>query len=124
MADEAANQESSGPIKVEVAHARPESQVLLSFEAEPGITARQAVERSGILDKFPDIDLMGENKLGVFGKLIKPDQPLRDGDRVEVYRPLIADPKEVRRQRAKQKKGKDPAGEPEESAGEGSGEEA
>lgn len=123
MADESTSQEG-GPIQVEVAHARPESQVLLSFEAEPGITARQAVERSGILDKFPDIDLMGENKLGVFGKLVKPDQPLRDGDRVEVYRPLIADPKEVRRQRAKQKKGKEQAGEQGESAGEGSGEEA
>lgn len=123
MADESTSQEG-GPIQVEVAHARPESQVLLSFEAEPGITARQAVERSGILDKFPDIDLMGENKLGVFGKLVKPDQPLRDGDRVEVYRPLIADPKEVRRQRAKQKKGKEQAGEQGESAGEGSSEEA
>ncbi|MFP4607597.1 MAG: RnfH family protein [Thiohalospira sp.] len=117
MADESTTGEG-GPIRVEVAHARPENQVLLSFEAEPGITARQAVERSGILEQFPDIDLMGENKLGVFGKLVKPDQPLRDGDRVEIYRPLIADPKEVRRQRAKQKKGK------EDSAEEGGGEEA
>ena len=103
MADESTS-EGEGPIKVEVAHARPENQVLLSFEAEQGITAREAVERSGILDQFPDIDLTGENKLGIFGKLVKADQPLRDGDRVEVYRPLIADPKEVRRQRAKQKK--------------------
>ncbi|MGM0413257.1 MAG: RnfH family protein, partial [Pseudomonadota bacterium] len=106
MADEQTTTEPGDLIKVEVAHARPESQVLLSLEAEEGITARQAVERSGILEKFPDIDVMGENKLGVFGKLVKPDQPLRDGDRVEVYRPLIADPKEVRRQRAKEKKGK------------------
>ena len=121
MADESTNAEGEGPIRVEVAHARPEHQVLLSLEAEAGITARQAVERSGLLEQFPDIDLTGENKLGVFGKLVKPDQPLRDGDRVEVYRPLIADPKEVRRQRAKEKKGKDKEAS---AAEEGSGEEA
>jgi len=123
MADDSTNGEG-GPMKVEVAHARPEHQVLLSLEAEAGITARQAVERSGLLDQFPDIDLTGENKLGVFGKLVKPDQPLRDGDRVEVYRPLIADPKEVRRQRAKEKKDKQQTGEQAESAGEGGDEEA
>lgn len=64
-----------------------------------GATVRQAVEACGVLQKYPEIDL-ANNKLGVFAKLVKPDAPLRDRDRVEIYRPLIADPKEVRKQRA------------------------
>lgn len=87
-------------INVEVAYALPEQQILLSLEVEEGTTAREAVERSGLLQQFPDVELGGLNKIGVFGKLVKADQVLRPGDRVEVYRPLIADPKEVRRQRA------------------------
>ncbi len=87
-------------ITVEVAYALPKQQVLLSLEVEEGTTVREAVERSGILEQFPDIDPGGENKLGIFGKLVKADQVLRPGDRVEINRPLIADPKEVRRQRA------------------------
>ena len=63
------------------------------------MTVRDAVERSGLLVKFSEIDLT-KNKLGVFAKLVKPDTVLRDRDRVEIYRPLIADPKEVRKQRA------------------------
>ncbi|MGM0475564.1 MAG: RnfH family protein [Pseudomonadota bacterium] len=92
--------ESPPLITVEVAYALPKQQVLLSLDVEEGTTAREAVELSGILEQFPDIDLDGENKLGVFGKLVKADQVLRRGDRVEINRPLIADPKEVRRQRA------------------------
>jgi putative ubiquitin-RnfH superfamily antitoxin RatB of RatAB toxin-antitoxin module len=68
-----------------------------------GSTAEQAVRLSGILDKYPDIDL-AKNKLGIFGKLSKADAVLRDRDRVEIYRPLIADPKEVRRKRAEEGK--------------------
>jgi putative ubiquitin-RnfH superfamily antitoxin RatB of RatAB toxin-antitoxin module len=60
---------------------------------------REAVELSGLLREFPEIDL-GKNKLGIWNKLAKADAVLRDRDRVEIYRPLIADPKEVRRQRA------------------------
>ena len=60
----------------------------------------QAVEASGLLQKYPEIDPGGVNKLGVFAKLAKADTVLRDRDRVEIYRPLIADPKEVRRQKA------------------------
>jgi putative ubiquitin-RnfH superfamily antitoxin RatB of RatAB toxin-antitoxin module len=59
----------------------------------------QAIEASGLLQKHPEIDL-AKNKIGIFGKLTKPDAVLRDQDRVEIYRPLIADPKEVRKQRA------------------------
>jgi putative ubiquitin-RnfH superfamily antitoxin RatB of RatAB toxin-antitoxin module len=64
-----------------------------------GATVQQAIEASGLLQKFPEIDLT-KNKLGIYAKLAKPDTVLRDRDRVEIYRPLIADPKEVRKQRA------------------------
>lgn len=86
-------------ILVEVAYALPKQQLILELMVPEGTTAEQAVMQSGITGKFPEIDL-NQNKLGVFGKLIKGDTVLRERDRVEIYRPLIADPKEVRRQRA------------------------
>ncbi len=86
-------------IRVEVAYAKSDIQVVLPVDVEPGCTVQAAVERSGILARFPEIDL-AKNRFGVFGKAVKADQPLREKDRVEIYRPLIADPKEVRRQRA------------------------
>lgn len=86
-------------IQVEVAYALPGEQVLLALEVDQGATLEQAIRRSGILERFPDIDLT-VNKVGVFGKLAKLDAPLHAGDRVEIYRPLIADPKEIRKQRA------------------------
>ena len=89
----------SNEILVEVAYALPQQQLIVQLKVPDGTTAEQAVRQSGILEKFPDIDL-AENKLGIFGKLVKNDTPLRERDRVEIYRPLIADPKEVRRQRA------------------------
>lgn len=91
-------------IRVEVAYALPEEQVIIPLEVATGTTAQQAIERSGILQQFMDIDLKA-NKVGVFGKLVKLDTVLRANDRVEIYRPLIADPKEVRRQRAAEGKG-------------------
>lgn len=94
---------SAESIRVEVAYARPDEQVILSLEVAAGTTAEQAVRVSGLLDRFPEIDL-DQNKLGVFGRLVKSDTELHARDRVEVYRPLIADPKEVRRQRAAQGK--------------------
>lgn len=97
-----------GLIAVEVTYALPEHQVLESLEVEEGTTVRAAIEQSGVLEAFPEIDL-DHNKVGVFGKLTKLDQPLRHRDRVEIYRPLKADPKEVRKLRAaagkKMKKG-------------------
>lgn len=90
-------------IRVEVAYALPQEQVVLSLPVAPGTTIQQAIEQSGILKKFPDIDL-ARNKLGIFGKLSKPETVLRDRDRVEIYRPLIADPKEVRKKRAEEGK--------------------
>ena len=86
-------------ILVEVAYALPKQQLILELMVPEGTTAEQAVQKSGILAKFPEIDL-AQNKLGIFGKLVKADTVLREKDRVEIYRPLIADPKEVRRQRA------------------------
>ena len=92
-------------INVEVAYALPTEQLILSINVNLGTTAGDAVTQSGMLDKFPDIDLE-KNKVGIFGKAVKRDAILKAGDRVEIYRPLIADPKEVRRQRAKEGKAK------------------
>ena len=91
--------DTNGRIRVQVTYALPERQDMVTVELPAGASAQQAVEASGLLQKYPDIDL-AKNKLGVFAKLVKADQALRDRDRVEIYRPLIADPKEVRRQRA------------------------
>lgn len=84
---------------VEVAYARPDEQVILALQVPDGSTIEDAIRRSGVLERFPEIDL-ATNKVGVFGKVGKLDQPLVAGDRVEIYRPLIADPKEARKQRA------------------------
>jgi putative ubiquitin-RnfH superfamily antitoxin RatB of RatAB toxin-antitoxin module len=90
---------NSNEIMVEVAYALPHEQLIVPVKVKTGITAEQAIQSSGILTKYPEIDL-AINKIGIFGKLSKLDMPLRHLDRVEIYRPLIADPKEVRKQRA------------------------
>lgn len=87
-------------MKIEVIYALPERQELVTLDLPEGSTALQAVEASGLLKKYPEIEPGGRNKLGVFAKLVKVDTVLRERDRVEIYRPLIADPKEVRRQKA------------------------
>jgi len=86
-------------INIEVCYALPEKQELVRVKLPLGATLLQALEASGLLLKHPEIDLK-KNKFGVFAKLSKSDSVLRDRDRVEIYRPLIADPKEVRKQRA------------------------
>ncbi len=86
---------------IEVAYATPQKQLILECEVASDTTLRDAVRQSGIDQHFPQIDL--ENcELGVFGKVVADDYELADGDRIEIYRPLIADPKEIRRQRAAQ----------------------
>ena len=90
-------------IQVEVAYALPEQQVILALNVEAGTTVEAAIKLSGLLERYPEIDLT-QNKVGVFSKLSKLDAVLRDQDRVEIYRPLIADPKEVRRKRAEEGK--------------------
>lgn len=86
-------------LHVEVAYARPDQQLIKKIEVPEGSTAEQAIRLSGILEKFPEIDLAA-TKVGIFSKAAKLDTVLREMDRVEIYRPLIADPKEVRKQRA------------------------
>ncbi len=86
-------------IKVEVCYAQASKQELVSVKLPVGANLQQGLEASGLLVKYPEIDLK-KNKFGVFAKLSKVDTVLRDGDRIEIYRPLIADPKEVRKQRA------------------------
>ena len=108
----------SGLINVEVVYALSQRQELVHVRLAEGATVRDALEASGLLQKHPEIDIAKTNKLGVFAKLVKGDTVLRDRDRVEIYRPLIADPKDVRRKRAEEgkvmKKGGGPA---EETAG-------
>lgn len=86
-------------LHVSIAYVGPERQILRSLEVRAGMRVRDAIDQSGLLAECPEIDL-GVNQVGVFGKLVKLDQSLADGDRVEVYRPLIADPKAARKQRA------------------------
>lgn len=90
-------------IHVEVVYALPGQQPLLRVQLAEGATVEDAIRASGVLDTFPDIDLAC-NKVGIFSKLVKLDEKVRDKDRVEIYRPLIADPKEVRRKRAEEGK--------------------
>ena len=90
---------------IEVVYALPKEQILITLDVDQGTTVEQAVKLSGILEKYSDIDLT-KNKVGIFGKATKADQVLRDKDRVEIYRPLIADPKESRRKRAEKKEAK------------------
>lgn len=86
-------------MKIEVIYALPEKSDLVRLELPDGATVLQAVEASGLLQKHPEIDVR-KNKFGIYAKLAKADAALRDRDRIEIYRPLIADPKEVRKQRA------------------------
>lgn len=89
-------------IRIEVCYALPEQQWLLTLNVQQGCTVKEAVERSGIAEKVPG-GLPQDFVYGVWNTVSKPDTALTDGDRVEIYRPLIADPKEARRLRAKKK---------------------
>ena len=90
-------------IPVEVAYAKPDVQLIIPLQVKPGTTVIDAIKLSGILEQFPEIDLE-QNKFGIFSKACSADTVLREKDRVEIYRPLIADPKESRRKRAEKKK--------------------
>ena len=94
-------------INVEVAYALPDRQLIVPVSVKVGTNMVEAVELSGIVQKFPEID-MSNLELGIFGKAEKNPEShnLRDGDRVEIYRPLLADPKEVRKKRAEDVKAK------------------
>jgi len=84
---------------VEVAYALSDKQSLISLEVEEGTTIKEAIEASGVLDTYDQIDL-ARDKVGIFSKFATLDTVLREKDRVEIYRPLIADPKKVRKERA------------------------
>ncbi len=92
----------SNEILIEIAYALPQVQTVIPLKVAEGITAEQAIHASGILEQFPEIDL-SKTKVGIFGKLAKMDTVLRHKDRVEIYRQLLADPKEARRRRATEK---------------------
>jgi len=86
-------------IAIEVAYATDEQQVIVALNMPVGSTAEQAIQVSGLLNRFPEIAATDLN-VGIFGSVCKLAQPLRQADRVEIYRPLIHDPEEARRQRA------------------------
>lgn len=90
-------------ITVEVAYALPDEQVILSLEVPDNTTVEQAVKRSGILERYPQINIE-KDKVGIFGKICKMDATLSHKDRIEIYRPLIADPKESRRKKPRWKR--------------------
>jgi uncharacterized protein len=90
-------------IRVEVAYALRERQALIALDLDRSSTVEQAIRRSGILKAFPEID-MARSPVGIFGRPTSLETQVRDGDRVEIYRPLIADPKDARRERARRTK--------------------
>ena len=86
-------------MKVEVIYALPDEQVLLDVYVDEGATAEAALRQSGVLERYPEISL-DDNKIGVFGHAVPLSKVLNPGDRIEIYRPITCDPKQVRRERA------------------------
>jgi putative ubiquitin-RnfH superfamily antitoxin RatB of RatAB toxin-antitoxin module len=91
--------DSASPLEVEVMFARPDVQQGIAVELPIGSTLRAAIERSRISEQYPEIDL-AVNKVGVFGQLRSLDDIVQAGDRIEIYRPLLIDPKDARRKNA------------------------
>jgi len=89
----------SEKIMIEVAYALPDKQIIIPVLVNEGISVKEGIELSGVLTKFEGIDL-SSNLVGIFGKLTTLDKTLKNLDRIEIYRPLAADPKEIRRKRA------------------------
>ena len=89
-------------IKVEIAYAIPDRAYVIPVTVPSGTTIKQGIETSGILEQCPEIDLT-RNEVGIFSKPMTLDDVIKNGDRIEIYRPLITDPKEARRQRADKK---------------------
>ena len=83
-------------MQIGVAYSEPTQQIWLNIEVPDGTTVKDAIDRSGLLNLFPHIDL-GAQKVGIFGRLVKLDAALRAGDRVEIYRPITCDPQTVPR---------------------------
>lgn len=87
-------------IEIEVVYAAPQQQVVLAFKIDEGTTIQDAIKLSGILVLFPEIDL-SKQKIGIFSKPCELTHVIQAGDRIEIYRPLVIDPKEARRARDK-----------------------
>lgn len=96
-------------ISIDVCYALPDRQVLRQVQLDSPATIDEVIAASGLAAEFPEIDLT-TNKVGIFGKRLAPDAVLNNGDRVEIYRPLVADPKESRRRRAEHAKRTKPRG--------------
>lgn len=89
-------------ISVEVAYATPEAQRIISVQVKDGVKIEEVIQMSGILDAFNEIDLQ-KNKVGVFSKSKELTDVVKEGDRIEIYRPLTIDPKEARKKRVRKK---------------------
>lgn len=89
-------------VDVVVAYATPQQEFLQPMQVAPGTTIGQAIEGSGVLARFPEINLVTQ-PVGIYGKKKTLDTALRARDRIEIYRPLVADPKDSRRKRAAKK---------------------
>lgn len=83
-------------MQIGVAYSEHAQQIWMTIDVPEATTVREAIDRSGILQQFPTIDL-DAHKVGVFGKVVKPDTVLRPGDRIEIYRPIVCDPQTVPR---------------------------
>lgn len=90
-------------IHVEVVYALPHEQRVYTLVVNQSMTVEEIIRQSGVLERYPEVDL-SVNKVGVFSRNVKLDATVRDKDRIEIYRPLLADPKEIRRKRAQQAK--------------------
>ncbi|WP_330960566.1 RnfH family protein [Photobacterium sp. 53610] len=95
--------EQNNLIHVEVVYALPNTQRVIKLAITADTPVQEIIERSGVLEMYPEIDLK-KNKVGVFSRPVKLDATVHDGDRIEIYRPLLADPKDIRRKRAEQAK--------------------
>lgn len=102
MPDSRSPLETGALIEVEVVYAKPEEQMLVALKVAEGATIEQTIQASGLVNRFPEIDF-SLNRVGIFGGACSLDQTVKHADRVEIYRPLIHDPKDARRQRAAKK---------------------
>lgn len=103
MVNNSAGEAANDRITVEVAYALPDRQALLTISVSSTASVEQIIQLSGILQQFPQIDLLTQ-KVGVWSRPVKLSEQVKEGDRIEIYRPLIADPKDLRRRRAEKAK--------------------
>ena len=94
---------SEGLMHIEVAYALPTKQSLVDVAIKEGATVEEVIQASNLLNEYPDIDL-SSTKVGIWSRVVKLRDTVKDGDRIEIYRPLIADPKEIRKRRAEKAK--------------------